>query len=56
MGESVLLNAGVIIGAGLITWGAIRADIRNLHEQVKEAKTAATDAHRRIDSIFRVKG
>lgn len=50
--ESYIYQGVVLIGAGLITWGAIRADIKNLHEQVKEAKGVARDAHNRIDQLF----
>lgn len=47
----VIQLLGMIVAAA-VTWGAIRADIRNIHEQVKEAKQAANEAHRRIDDFY----
>lgn len=39
----------VIAGA---IYGGIRADIRNLHTQVKAAQDSAAGAHQRIDGIL----
>lgn len=33
-------------------YGGIRADIKNMHERIKDAKDTADGAHRRIDLIF----
>lgn len=37
-----------LVGAGAV-YGGIRADIRSMHERIREAKDAAAAAHRRID-------
>ena len=42
---------GFILGGGVI-WGAIRADIRNIHLQVADLKSANARAHDRIDAIM----
>ena len=54
--EPWLLQAVGMIVAAAVTWGAIRADIRHIHEQVKEAKQAAHEAHRRIDDFYKQRG
>lgn len=41
-----------IFGAGAV-WGAIRADIRNLHDKVASAHESAKEAHDRIDDIYK---
>lgn len=33
------------------TWGAIRADIRSLHEKVRDLRDDLKGAHQRIDRI-----
>lgn len=38
--------------AAAAVWGAIRADVKNLHEHVSEAKEAAKTAHQRIDGLL----
>lgn len=43
MSELLLQFGGLVIGAA-VTYGAIRADLRNLHEGVRRA-------HERIDDI-----
>lgn len=49
--EMVLFLIGqLIVGAGI--WGGIRADIRNMHDQIRAAKEVAEHAHDRIDSIM----
>ena len=40
-------------GAAAITWGAIRADIKHLHEQLRDTREGIRDAHRRIDETLR---
>ena len=50
--EPWILQLGGMIVAAAVTWGAIRADIRHIHAQVKEAKQAADQAHRRIDDFY----
>lgn len=37
--------------AGAI-YGGIRADVRNLHEGLKEAKESSKEAHQRINGIL----
>lgn len=49
--EWFLALAGQLITAGAI-WGAIRTDVKNLHEHVTEAKQAAKSAHQRIDGLL----
>jgi hypothetical protein len=44
-----VLTAAVTAGA---TYGAIRSDLRHLHEQIEDLKRAAGEAHRRIDDLL----
>jgi len=46
----VLQLAG-IIGAGVATYSAIRADLARLHEVAHQARESASTAHRRIDNL-----
>ncbi len=46
--EVVLVLMGQIFTAGAI-YGAMRADIRNLHALVQDAKESANEAHIRLD-------
>lgn len=50
--EPWILQLGGMMIAAAVTWGAIRADIRHIHEQVKEAKQRADAAHSRIDDFY----
>lgn len=43
-----LFLIGQLITAAAV-WGAIRADIRNMHVRIDDIKKAADDAHARID-------
>lgn len=49
--EWIYSLAGQLVVAGAI-YGGIRADVRNLHEAVKEAKETGKEAHQRIDSLL----
>jgi hypothetical protein len=40
-----------VVGAGVI-WGAIRADIKNIHLAVMDAKSSAQRAHDRVDALI----
>jgi hypothetical protein len=40
----------VVVSAGV--WGAIRADIRNIHERIGRAEVSNSEAHNRIDRIL----
>lgn len=42
----------VYVGMAGAIYGGIRADLKNLHERVAEAKEAAVRAHTRIDSLL----
>lgn len=44
-----LFTAAITAGA---TYGAIRSDLRHLHEQIEDLKRAAGEAHRRIDDLL----
>ncbi|PPE72731.1 hypothetical protein C3942_16920 [Solimonas fluminis] len=43
------LATAAALGVG---YGAIRADLKNLHSQVEQVKETADTAHRRIDSLL----
>ena len=45
----VLFLVGQLI-TGAAIWGAIRADIRNMHKRIDDVKLTAEKAHQRIDS------
>jgi hypothetical protein len=40
----------IVVSAGV--WGAIRADIRNIHERIGRGEASTTEAHNRIDRIL----
>lgn len=42
---------GLILTAGAV-YGAIRQDLKNIHEKVQDAKESSDEAHRRIDQIL----
>lgn len=44
----------VVVAAAI--WGGIRADIRGLHERIKEAKDSTDKAHQRIDDMLQQTG
>ena len=49
--EVILFLLGqLLVAAGI--WGGIRADIRNMHDKIKDAKDTADEAHERIDNIL----
>lgn len=55
-----LVNLALYLGGPVFTagaiWGAMRADIKRLHEKADAAHDEASRAHNRIDSIFTSKG
>lgn len=53
--ELIIQLAGLVVGQALTAgaiYGALRADVRHLVREVKEAKTAAAQAHQRIDQVL----
>jgi outer membrane murein-binding lipoprotein Lpp len=46
-----MLNFITVIAALGVFWGAIRADVKNIHEKVQDAKETGIRAHDRIDAI-----
>lgn len=51
MPDWLLQIVSMVFAAG-VTWGAIRGDIKALHEQVRQAAQEAGEAHKRIDAIL----
>lgn len=47
-----MVQIGVMVFGSGAVYGAIRADIRAIHERVNDAKEAADEAHRRIDGLL----
>lgn len=43
-GGQLILSAAI--------WGAIRSDIRNIHERIGRAEHSTSDAHSRIDRLL----
>ncbi len=41
----------MILSAGAV-YGAIRSDIKNIHEQIQRMETGIDAAHRRLDDIL----
>lgn len=50
--QEVILFLLAQLGTAAAIWGGIRADIRNMKEQIRAAGEVAGDAHDRIDSIM----
>ena len=48
-----LLTALVLAGA---TYGGIRADIKAIHERLKDVKETSDEAHQRIDKLLLDRG
>ena len=46
-----LLPLLTVLGAGVGSYSAIRADLARLQEVANQARESATQAHRRIDNI-----
>lgn len=44
-----------LIGSGAV-YGGIRADLRAIHERLKDVRESAAEAHGRIDSLLMGKG
>ncbi len=42
---------GMIVAAG-VSYGAIKSDLKNLHEKIKDVKDTADEAHSRIDKML----
>ena len=51
MPDWLIQLAGMLFAAGAV-YGAIKGDLKALHESVRDAKATANEAHRRIDTIF----
>lgn len=47
-----VLHIGGMLFAGGMYYGAIRADLKALHEKIETANRAASRAHQRIDNIL----
>lgn len=48
----LVLHVGGILAAAAATYGAIRADIRHMHERLNDAERNIVRAHERIDHIL----
>lgn len=51
MTADVLRELVVPLLTAAATWGAIRADLRNLHQQVRDLREDVGTAHERIDRL-----
>lgn len=51
MPPDLILQIVSLIVAGAATYGAIRADIRNIHEKIEQVEKQLQRAHERIDHI-----
>ncbi len=52
MTDDFLLNAlGMFVAAG-VSYGAIKNDLKNIHEKVQDLKQSNDIAHKRIDTIL----
>jgi len=49
--EAWIQLIATLIGVGSV-WGAIRADIKNIHNSLHELRHSTDDAHHRIDEIL----
>lgn len=47
--EALIIALVSAIGSGLVTWGAIRVEVRWARADAKEAKAAAAEVGRRLD-------
>ena len=47
--DNVLLFILGQVVTGAAIWGAIRADIRNMHVRIDDIKKVADEAHQRLD-------
>lgn len=47
----ILILASQVFAAGAV-YGAIRADLKNLHKRLQDVNDEANHAHRRIDDIL----
>lgn len=48
MNPDLLQIVYALVGAGAV-YGGIRADLRSMHERIKEAQETAKQAHARLD-------
>lgn len=55
MDSNVILWVFGQIVTGAAIWGAIRADIRNMHRRIDEIKQSADHAHMRMDRHLEVR-
>ena len=42
---------GLVLTAGAV-YGAIRTDIKNIHEKINDIKDSSDEAHKRIDALL----
>jgi cell division protein FtsL len=52
MSADTLMQLGMMILAAAATYGAIRQDIKNIHEKISRAEQNVDHAHKRIDEIL----
>lgn len=50
--DADLMRLFEVVAAAGAVWGAIRADIRNMHEKIGRVEKAADEAHHRIDQLL----
>lgn len=48
----ILVQIVILVLTAAVTYGAIRQDIKNIHQNIADVKDSVTDAHKRIDSIL----
>lgn len=44
-----LIQLGGMLVTGGMAWGAIRADLKAIHERIVDLKDSAKEAHKRLD-------
>jgi hypothetical protein len=52
MNENIILEIGMMILAAAATYGAIRQDIKNIHDKLSRNEREIDKAHERIDVIL----
>ena len=52
MNYEIVVQLVVMVLGAAATYGAIRADIKNIHRQIEDVKDTADQAHHRIDEIL----
>ena len=51
MTDTIIQIISLLFTAGAV-YGAIRSDIKNIHERLSDIKSSADDAHKRLDAIL----